>query len=287
MSDEKAPLSPSKVWSPHGAALHRRRKVGEKSKKSVLGSLGALDLGDEDDDMFMKQATGTSGGGGSAKNSPGKKSGKKSVSSKSGTKMVQSKKAEVDDELRESLEGVSPSVRAKLKKVLDKTTPMKERLELEVQMMKDPDERKILADFKYKFERKNLNMKIFENEVQAQDQLDKSLKEEAKRAKAEQKEFSKRRQERLDEERAKKEREAKLERDVNVHKAKAVAQGAEELRMEAEKTAEAAARNQARKEREAREKEKRIQDFLNGEGKRMTDVERELKLARMLNDGQL
>ena len=63
---------------------------------------------------------------------------------------------------------------------------MKERLELEVKMMKDPDERKILADFKYKFERKNFNIKIFETETDKQEQLEKNLEEEAKRAKEEQ-----------------------------------------------------------------------------------------------------
>ena len=107
--------------------------------------------------------------------------------------MIRKKEAEVDQELRESLEGVSPSVRAKLKKVLDKTTPMKERLELEVQMMKIPDERKILADFKYKFERKDLNMKIFESEMKQQEQLEGFLGEEAVRAKAEEEEFAKKR----------------------------------------------------------------------------------------------
>ena len=201
--------------------------------------------------------------------------------------MIKKKEAEVDQELRESLKGVSPSVRAKLKKVLDKTTPMKERLELEVQMMKIPDERKILADFKYKFERKDLNMKIFESEMKQQEQLEGFLGEEAVRAKAEEEEFAKKREEKLREEMAKKEREAKVERDVKLHKAKTVAQGAEELRMDAEKTAEAAIRNKAKKERLAREREQRINDFINGEGKHMTDVERELKIARMLNDGSL
>lgn len=283
MEEGKSPLTPSKVWSPHSAALHRRRKVGEKGKNAVLGSLGGLDL-DDDDDMFekMMKSPSKSPSGKSPGKSPGRN--KKRLSAKD---LAASKEQDVDDELRKSLEGLSDELKGKLAKVLNKNTPMKERLELEVQMMKDPKERKTLADFKYKYDRKNFNLKIFETELDKQEQLEKNLDEEAKRAKEEQAEFAKRRQERIEEEIAKKEREAQLLREIQVHKAKNNAQLAEELRKEAEKTNEGAIRNKERKEREAREREERIQNFINGEGQLMTDVERELKLARMLNDGSI
>jgi hypothetical protein len=281
--------------------LSRRRKVGEKSRDSVLGSLGDLDLDADDDDMFFEKVRSRSKSPGpkdskSRSKSPKLKKGRKPAgdagksSAKSANKRGSVKRASLvdnDNELRTSLQGLSPDLRAKLKTVLDKEVPMKERLELEVKMMKNPDERKILADFKYKFERKNFNLKIFEAEVEKEEELEKNLEEEAKRSEVEEKEFAKRRQERLDEENAKKERDAKLKRDVKVHKAKGVAEGAEELRKEAEKTIEAAVRNKEKKERAEREREQRIQDFINGEGKDMTHVNRELVIARMLNDGSL
>ncbi len=270
----KSPLSPSQTWSPHTAALHRRRKMGEKSKTKVLGSLGGLDLNDDDDDMFLKKAS---------SKSPVKKSTKASIAS---SRLGSLKDIDPDKELRESLEKVTPEVRSKLAKVFNKNTPMKERLQLEVDMMKDDDERKILAEFRYKVERKNFNVKILESEEAQQDLLAQNLAEEAKRQAEEDKEFAKRRQERIEEEIAKKEREAEIERQVKMHKARNIAMGAEELRKEAEKTAEAALRNKKKKEQAEKEREERIQEFINGEGKHMTDVERELKIARLINSGE-
>ena len=274
---DKTPLTPSKGWSPHTAALYRRRKVGEKSKNKVLGSLGGLNLEDEDDDLFLKSPT----------KSPTKSPNKRTTKPALRQPKFGLGKEDGDEELRLMLEKVTPSVRSKLAKVFNQATPMKDRLSLEVEMMKDPDERKILADFRYKADRKMFNMKILESETAQQELLEKNLSEEAKRRAEEEREFAKKRQERLEEENAKKQRELQLERDAKVHTAKTVAMGAEELRKDAERTAEAAARNKAKKDQEEREREARIKAFLEGEGKTMTDVERELKLARMLNNGDI
>lgn len=239
-------------------------------------------MDDDDDDLFLKSPTKSPtkspcGGGSTRRNrKPTLNKAKLGIG-----------KGDGDEELRQMLEKVSPEVRSKLAKIFNKQTPMKERLQLEVEMMKDPEERKTLADFRYKAERKMFNMKILESEAAQQELLEKNLSEEAKRRAAEELEFAKKRQERMKEEKAKKEREDQLEHEVKVHAAKTVAMGAEELRRDAEKTAEAAARNKAKREQEEQEREERIQAFLNGEGKSMTDVERELKLARMLNSGEI
>lgn len=298
-------LSPSQTWSPHTAALHRRRKIGEKSKNKVLGSLGTLNLDDDgDDDLFVKTLKPKKDVDLTAPESPQrrKNSNKKDASSKKpsspgatkkakdklaaaeAAKRAEAKKKETEEDLKKSIEKFSPEVRAKLFKIINPATPMKERLEIEVEMMKHPEERKILADFRYHAERKTFNIKILETEAQEVEQLATNLEEEAKRAAEEEKEFAKLRQQRVEEEIAKQEREAKLERDVQVHKAKGIVEGAEELRKEAERTAEAALRNKEKKVMAEKEKEQMIQDFINGEGKYMTDVERELRIARMLNE---
>ena len=272
MGEEGKSLSPSMAWSPHTAALHRRRTIGEKSKNKVLGSLGGLALDDDDDDLFLKKGT----------TSPVKPRASHVANRRGSLKDV-----DPDKELRESLQKVTPEIRSKLAKVFNKNTPMKERLQIEVDMMKDLEERKILADFRYKVERKNFNVKILESEEAQQELLARNLAEEARRKAEEDEEFAKRRQQKLEEEIAKREREAEIERQVKIHKAKNIAMGAEELRREAEKTAEAAIRNRKKKEQALKEREAKIQAFINGEGKHMTDVERELKIARMLNNGEL
>lgn len=274
MGEQGKSLSPSMAWSPHTAALHRRRTIGEKSKNKVLGSLGGLSLDDDDEDLFLKKATTTS---------PVKPNTRSStIANRRGSL----KDVDPDKELRESLQKVTPEIRSKLAKVFNKNTPMKERLQIEVEMMKNLDERKILADFRYKVERKNFNVKILESEEAQQELLAQNLAEEAKRKAEEDGEFAKRRQQKMEEEIAKREREAEIERQVKIHKAKNIAMGAEELRREAEKTAEAAIRNRKKKDQALKDREAKIQAFINGEGKKMTDVERELKIARMLNDGE-
>lgn len=290
MEDAKSPLSPTKVWSPHSAALHRRRKVGENSKGKILDSLGGLDLDDNDDDYLKFSNSDGAIKYDNTKRSPGsgRSPGRRTAKPKLTASLRQSvsKKEEADKELKESLAKVSPEIRAKLAKVFNKKTPMKERLQIEVDMMKNTDERKILADFKWKVDRKQFNINILESIESQQELLDRNLAEEAKRAKVEQSELQKKRQEKIEEEISKKERELEIERQVKIHKAKNIAMGAEELRKEAEKTAEAALRNKKKKEKQARDREAKIQAFLNGPGKHMTDVERELKVARMINNGE-
>lgn len=240
--------------------------------------MGGLDLNDDDDDIFLKKPSTTS---------PVKPKPRHSTAAGTANRRGSLLDVDPDKELRESLQNVTPEIRSKLAKVFNKNTPMKERLQIEVDMMKDVDERKILAEFRYKVERKNFNVKILESEDAQQELLARNLAEEAKRKAQEDEEFAKRRQQKLEEEIAKREREAEIERQVKIHKAKNIAMGAEELRREAERTAEAVIRNRKKKEQALKEREEKIQAFLKGEGKNMTDVERELKIARMLNNGDL
>lgn len=304
MADGKSPLTPSRLWSPHSAALHRRRQLGDDSKSRIISSLTNLNFDDDDDDNDKDHGAGNNNHNNSSsiinnnnssgtdtfqKFSPGKSPGRKS-NSRSLTASVKdslNKKYDAEKELQESLAKLSPQVREKLAKIFNKATPMKERIQIEIEMMKHPEEGPILSDFKWKVERKQFNIQILESIESQQELLDRNLAEEAKRAKKEQMELAKKRQEKIEEEIAQKERELEIERQVKIHKAKNIAMGAEELRKDAEKSAEAAIRNKKKKDQLAKEREEKIQAFLNGPGKQMTHVERELKIARMMNDGEI
>jgi len=297
--EKESPDTPSRVWSPHSAALHRRRKIGENSKDKILGSFSNLDLlsSDDDDDGFdnSQDEAGFSssdsflkyGGNQSPGRSPGSRRSVKTGLTSSLRESV-SKKQEAERELQESLRKLTPEIRAKLAKVFNKEgTPMKERLQIEVDMMRNEEERKTLADFKWKVERRLFNISILESIEAQQELIDRNLAEEAKRAKKEQKEMTKKRQEKIEEEIARKERELDVERQAKLHKAKVIATDAEAHRKDAERTADAALRNKQKKERSIQDREDRIQAFKDGPGKYMSDVEYELKLARMLNSGEL
>lgn len=194
------------------------------------------------------------------------------------------KKQEADEDLKKSLAECTPKVRAKLAKVFDPKTPMKERLQVEVNMMKIPDEQKILADLRYKVKRKSVNVRYLENLASNEDYLQKTFAEEEVRAREEEKELARLRQERIDEENAQKERERRLCRELDILKKKEIAEGAEELRKEAEKMARAVVKNHNKKIKKKRQKERMIQEFKEGIGKDMTEVNLELAIARLLNE---
>lgn len=296
--EKKSVLTPRQTWSPHTAALHRRRVAGgDKSK--ILGALGGLNLEDDEEDLFAKALEKSPGDkknprggkdGARPKTTPKKNRSKRrtsprrSMDAATAHTVAAEARKETMEELRASIEKHDPAIRAKLLKIVDPRTPMKDRLQIEVDMMKIPEERKVLSEFRYKADRKSINNKLLDSDAKDVEEFVKTMQEEEKRKGEEEAVFAKNRQERVEEEIAKQEREAKLARDVQVHKAKGIAMGAEELRKEAERTAEAAVRNKKKKVLKQEEKDKMIKDFLKGEGKYLTDVERELKIARMLNE---
>jgi hypothetical protein len=262
----------------------------------ILENLGGLNLDDDDeaDDIGDSYRQFSSSDGAlkydaSSGRSPGRSPGprKSKLNMTVSLRESISKKQEANEDLQESLAKLSPEIRAKLAKVFNKKTPMKERLQIEVEMMKDEEQSKILADFKWKVDRRQFNINILESIEAQQELLDRNLAEEAKRAKQEQRDLAKKRQDKVEEEIAKKERELQVEREVKLHKAKHLVQGAEELRRDAEKSTEAAMRNKKKKERLEAEREAKIQAFKDGPGKYMADAQRELKIALMMNEGEI
>ena len=173
-------------WSPHSAALNRRRKGKAVDKSSILVSLD--DLGDD----LPLPGTST------------RRKGKKTA-----TPIIPSI---AKGKGRLSQEDLPMEVQKKLSILTDPTTPLKEKIELEVEMRNNPDEEVFLAEFRNNFSNKLYLEKKQEMERLEQEQLNKNLKEEAERAAKEQEEFMKIRLAQVEEELQKQEREIQIER---------------------------------------------------------------------------
>ena len=145
-------------WSPHSAALNRRRKGKAVDKSSILVSLD--DLGDD----LPLPGTST------------RRKGKKTA-----TPIIPSI---AKGKGRLSQEDLPMEVQKKLSILTDPTTPLKEKIELEVEMRNNPDEEVFLAEFRNNFSNKLYLEKKQEMERLEQEQLNKNLKEEAERAQA-------------------------------------------------------------------------------------------------------
>jgi ABC-type proline/glycine betaine transport system ATPase subunit len=163
-------------------------------------------------------------------------------------------------------------VQRKLALITDPATPMKERLEIEVEMMKNPKEKSYLSEFCQDFDRKKY---LTANEVKHQEegeQLKKNLRKEAKRAAQEQEDFSKARLARQD-------REMKMNKEVDLHRKKVIAKDSEELRKKAENVVAKVAEKKAREKLEEQERQARIKEFRSKEGTNMPHVNRVLTEA--------
>jgi hypothetical protein len=275
--------------------------MADKDKNKALGAVAGLNLDDDEEEDFLTKSLNSNQAAKEAtRRSKTKKdktataevaakkakqrSAKRTVGAAAAKKAAVKNKDEAAEELKTSIEKLSadPQVQAKLAKMIDPKTPMKERLELEVAMMRHPVERKVLADFRYKKDRTSYLVNVVETQEHEEEQLNKNLAQEAVRAGEENKYFAKKREEKIEEEIAGRERDAQLERDVRHHKAKAIAMNAEQLRKDAEQTVEIATKNKAVKERKEKDREEKLNRFRENEGKNMTDVERALYEARLM-----
>jgi hypothetical protein len=180
---------------------------------------------------------------------------------------------------RSSQEDLPMEVQRKLAIITDPATPMKERLGIEVEMMKNPKEKSYLSEFRHDFDRKKY---LTANEVKHKEeegQLKKNLREEAKRAAQEQEEFSKARLAEVEEEMARRDREMKMNKDVDLHRRKVVAKDSEQLRKNAENVVAKVAEKKAREKLEEQERQARIKKFRSKEGAKMAHVNRVLTEA--------
>ena len=241
-------------WSPHSAALNRRRKGKAVDKSSILVSLD--DLGD---DLPLPGTT-------------TRRKGKKTA-----TPVIPSI---AKGKGRLSQEDLPMEVQKKLSILTDPTTPLKEKIELEVEMRNNPDEEVFLAEFRNNFSNKLYLEKKQEMERLEQEQLNKNLKEEAERAAKEQEEFMKIRLAQVEEELQKQEREIQLQKDVQMHMSKVAAKDAKDLRKGAERALVSVTKKKAKAHLAEQERQARLTHFRKRHGG-LSHVEMKLKEAML------
>jgi hypothetical protein len=278
--------SPTRVWSPHTAALHRRRRTGEKKKdkNQVLAEVGGLSLEDEDEDEKELKLN-KSGKECSSKHAAdeatacSKTKQDKQASAKAAAKLAQER--EKEDALQQSFAKLDPDTQAKVHKMLDPDTPMKERLSVEIEMMKhpNPEVRQVFSDIRYRVDNQSFLVQKRSTQDEMDAQMAKNLSQEAIRAAVEKKDLDGKRRKKLVEKQAEKEREKKLEAQVRTHQAKSIAQDAERLRQGVQRMDVGARETKSRKIKEEKEVEQAVHEFRETQGKHLTPTERVLKEA--------
>lgn len=247
-----SPKRSKQGWSPHSAALHRRRKGSTIDRSAILGSLS--DLGD---DLPL----------------PGAGKGKKGQSAEDLPKFNKR------DKTRTSQEHIPMDIQRKLAVFTDPATPMKQRVELEVEMRNNEKEYAFLTEFRHTFDRKQFLEAKKETDQEEQARLDKFQREEAVRVAKEQEDLNKARLAEIEAEIAMQEKEIQLKKKVTLHQKKVLAGDAATLRKNAESAVAGVAERQAKERLEEQEREARKQKMRRKEGKNLTDVEIVLKEA--------
>ena len=155
-----------------------------------------------------------------------------------------------------------PEVQVKLDKLFDPNSTPLERVQIELEMNKDPVQREYLVNAKYKHNRKKTLNDADNYDMEKEQQMEHNIRKEAERAKQEQEEFEGKRQERIGEAQQRKARLAQAAEDAKKHAAAQRAKDYEDLRRTAEKTKQVQAQNiqkrQLEREAHAQYKEKAL-----------------------------
>ena len=308
--------SPSRAWSPHTAALHRRRKFDTETERDKLrGSLSAINLDEDDIDLFankpksessLKSPTGrkpkpkTSKSPSTARRamtsprskSPSslKKKSKADASKLPGSPPVSPSKLKVDQspvpkELTQ--DDIPLAILEKLMVITDPDPEVKkstERSRLEVEMMRDPTEKRILVEFRHKFDRKKFLSDKSELERQAALKLSKEISIEEQKEREFKEECRRKRQAEIEAEIAAREREENMLKEARRHTVETIAKDMEGVRREAETSVKCAASKVARKKRIDEEVQRAIDHFRETDGRNMHEAQRALREARIEQD---
>ncbi|KAL3933376.1 MAG: hypothetical protein SGARI_003722, partial [Bacillariaceae sp.] len=156
-----------------------------------------------------------------------------------------------------------------------------ERVQLEVDMSRDPFEKKIMVKFRNTFDRKAFLALKNEYEQNEERKIAKNFMTEQEKERAFKREVAAKRQKEVEAEIAKAEREAKTVEDARKHAVKSIAEGMEQLRTDAEKTVQVASENRFKKKQEEQKMEAELEHFRRTEGKYMHEAQRALKEARI------
>lgn len=291
-------------WSPHSAALKRRQRKSAGDASKIMGALGVLDMDSDEEVDFLKLALEKDN------NKPirkGKKKGKKRSTSpndrrsKSPVKKSPVKKSPVksrsmspteklrfNKKLQEqnggatglSQDDIPPAIAEKLSIIANPETKMKDRIALEVEMRRNPEEEPYLAEFRDKFDRKRFLAAKDEKDKQEEEEMAKFFSEEERRKQKELEELAAAKQKELDEIKAKQDREERMKEEVRLHQAKILVSDAEETRKHAEKMLIGVTEKLALAEMEEKERQQHIQEYME-ENKDASHVDKVLTKAAM------
>lgn len=285
--------SPSRAWSPHTAALHRRRKFDTDTERNNLkNALGGISLDDEDDiPLFPTKPNSDSSlkspvrGKGRSSRSKSPSALKKNRANSKGRIPKSPSKLKVDERpvAKELTQADIPlEILNKLCIITDPDPDVKksrERGQLEVDMMRNPTEKRILVEFRHKFDRKAFLSEKSELERQANLRLAKEIQTEEQKEAEFKAEVRKKRQAEIEAEIATREREERTLAEARRHTVETIARDMEGVRKEAEQTVKCAVASRAQKKRQEEEVERQLKEFRDTEGKKMHEAQRALKEA--------
>jgi hypothetical protein len=183
---------------------------------------------------------------------------------------------------KELMDEIPKHIKHKLYKITDPSISIKERVQLELDMMKaNPEEKRILLKFKSNFERK-LYIDFRDEEHQNHtNKVQSDILIEQKKELEFLKLLDEKRKQEQHEENERLRREQQFEDDARTHKAKIISRDMTLMKDAAVVAATISVeRNQKEKQREVDKGQKKLDDFRNGEGKTMMyDGQRALKEA--------
>jgi len=204
-----------------------------------------LDIDDSDDDILLNHLSFNSDSKSKSKNKTRRKSQspkRASPSPKRGGvrrgKRLSKKAPSLSPERNKgtsSQEDIPPAIQAKLAIISDPATPMRERIKLELEMKRNPEEEMYFTEFKNSFDRKKYLAFVAKREKEEEERLQSNLKKEEARALREKEERAKARAAEIEKEIAKLEREDKMREELALHCHQVIAKDSEEVRKNAEK----------------------------------------------------
>lgn len=172
-------------------------------------------------------------------------------------------------------------VQKRLYRVTDPNISLKEKVELEIEFMSgSPEEKRMYLEFRNHFNRQEFLSWKDMTEQQRREHIEANAREESAKEAAFQKTVEKKRQKERKKVEEGKERERKAEEEARMHALSAIANGMAEVKSAAlEAATVSVARNQYQKKQYKEERQKKVEDFRNNEGKYMPETQRVLKEA--------
>ena len=246
-----------KAWSPHQASLQRRRNRAVKLELNLSDHVRGMDLENKERTSKEKEVLKKAGPDKRLSVTP------KRVKSKASRRDSLEPISPVND--KKNTLKLDPEVQEKLALIRDKNAPLRERVQAEVELARNPETAQLLKDTRYQFGRKSKIISKQEEEAEIARLMEQHIEEEEERARQEAEELKAARNKKLKEAREKRQREKQAALDAKKHALETIANDTEKLRKDAERARRKAEKNKLKKEKEAAEHEKRKEELLKDE----------------------